>query len=51
MPKEESLHVNKIPTSLKNKLKKIAEKEERSLEKQVVFALKEFVDSWRKNDG
>lgn len=42
--KEQSLHINSIPIGLKNQLKKLAKANARSLEKQVVHVLKEYIE-------
>ena len=42
-PKVEAVHLNAVPTVLKNKLKRFAKEDQRSLEKQIVFILSEYV--------
>lgn len=48
--KEQSLHINSISIALKNELKKIAKRDERSLEKQVVYILKDYVEKRKNSD-
>lgn len=42
--KEQTLHINSISTIIKNQLKKLAKGNKRSLEKQVVFILEDYVE-------
>jgi hypothetical protein len=42
--KETTLHINSILPSIKNQIKRFAKEDDRSLEKEVVYILKDYIE-------